>query len=358
VGWNDPGRGHDPWGRKGSPRLFDLDALVQRLWRRMRRPGGAPPRWVFAVVAFAAVAGWLVSGFYSVPQGSRGILLHFGKEMRVVRPGAHWRWPAPIASDRIVDVRQIHIVAIGYQRKSKLYEGEPAPVQASMLTQDRDIVELEFAIQYRIENPSHYLFAVEHPRKTIARAAESIIRQLVATTNSDAVLTGDQQPLESAAKTALQRLLHRYHAGVQVVAFKIQKAAPPKPVIVALQKVVRAREDERRRQSEAMGYTNGILLKAQADAVALNEKARAYRATVVARAKGRVARFLALAKVYREAPKLTRERLFIDAMTRVYRKTPKIVLSDSAHTVVNIPLADIWRPQSPKTPSVPIGVKP
>ncbi|MHB8255296.1 MAG: FtsH protease activity modulator HflK [Acidiferrobacter sp.] len=324
----------------------------------MRRRGGAPPRWVFAVVAFAVVAGWLVSGFYSVPQGNRGVLLRFGREVRVVSPGPHWRWPDPIASDRIVSVRQIHIVAIGYQRSSKLYEGEPAPTQASMLTLDQDIVNLEFAVQYRVENPSHYLFTVDHPRKTVARAAEAVMRQVIAGTTSHAVLTASQQPLEVAAKVALQRLLDRYHAGIHVVAIKIQKAVPPKPVMAALQKVVQAREDARRQQSQAMGYANSILPKAQADAATLIDKARSYRATVVAHAKGRAARFRAIAKVYRVAPKLTRERLFIGAMARVYRKAPKIVLSDSAHTVINIPLADMWHYSARKAPPAPIGKKP
>lgn len=359
MGWNDPGRGQDPWGRKGGQRPLDLDAFVQRLWRRMRRPGGAPPRWVFAIVAFAAIVGWLASGFYSIPQGNRGVLLQFGKEVRVVKPGAHWRWPAPIASDHIVSVRQIHIVAIGYQRKPKLYEGEPAPVQASMLTHDQDIVDLEFAVQYRVENPSYYLFAVDHPRKTVARAAEAVMRQVVAGTPSDAMLGANQQPIEIAAKSALQRVLHRYHAGIHVVAIKIQKAVPPKPVIAALQKVMRAREDVRRRESEASAYANSILPKAQADATTLIDKARAYRATVVAHAKGRAARFHALAKVYRQAPKITRERLFIDAMAHVYRKAPKIVLSDSARTVVNIPLTDMWRPRSAQVaPPTPASSKP
>jgi len=358
VGWNDQGRGRDPWSRKGIHGPFDLDALVQRLWRRMRQTGGAPPSWVLAVVAVVAVGGWLMSGFYSVPQGNRGILLRFGKEVRVVGPGAHWRWPAPIASDRIVDVRQIHVVAIGYQPKSELYEGGPAPIQASMLTSNQDIVNLEFAVQYRVQNPSRYLFALDHPQQTVARAAESVMRKLVAGTSADAVLTGDPRPLEDAAKIALQRLLNGYRVGIHVVAVKIQKATPPQLVIAALQKVMQARVDERRQQTEAASYANGILSKAQTDAAALIAKARAYRATTVARAKGRVARFVALAGVYRRAPKLTRERLFIDATARVYESAPKVVLSDSPHTVVNVSLANSASPKPLQTVPTPIKAKP
>ncbi len=358
MGWNDPGRGQDPWGRKGSSRPFDLDAFIQRLWRRMRRPGGAPPRWVYGLAALAAVAGWFVSGFYSVPQGDRGVLLQLGQEQQIVNPGAHWRWPAPIASDRIVSVRQVHIVAIGYQPKSTLYEGEPAPVQASMLTRDQDIVNLEFAVQYRVDNPSHYLFAVDHPRKTVARAAEAMLRQVVANAPANAVLTTGQHAMEATAKLRLQRLLHRYHVGVKIVALKIQKAAPPKPVMAALQKVVRAREAAQRRQTQAESYANGILPKARADAATSIDKARAYRATAIARAKGRAARFVTLAKLYKAAPTITRDRLYIDAMARVYRKSAKILLTNSAHTVIQLPLTSAWPLHSEKGVVAPVSPKP
>lgn len=357
MGWNDPGRGQDPWGRKGGSRPFDLDAFIQRHWRRMRRPGGAPPRWVYGIAALAALAGWFVSGFYSVPQGDRGVLLQLGQERRIVKPGAHWRWPAPIASDRIVSVRQVHIVAIGYQRKSTLYEGEPAPVQASMLTRNQDILNLEFAVQYRIENPSHYLFAVDHPRKTVARAAEAVLRQVVANTPSDLVLTTGQHAMETVAKGRLQHILHRYHIGVKVIALKIQKAAPPKAVMTALQKVVRAREAALRRQTQAETYADSILPKARADAASLIDKARAYRATAIARAKGRTARFVTWAKLYKVAPTITRERLYISAMSRVYRKSSKTLLTDSAHTVIQLPLA-APRPTGPKVgTAIPLGPK-
>lgn len=358
MGWNDPGRGQDPWGRKGSSRPFDLDASIQRLWRRLRRPGGAPPRWVYGVAALAAVAGWFVSGFYSVPQGDRGVLLQFGQEQRIVKPGPHWRWPAPIASDRIVSVRQVHIVAIGYQRKSTLYEGEPAPVQASMLTRDQDIVNLEFAVQYRVDNPSHYLFSMDHPRKTVARTAEAALRQVVANVPSNVVLTTGQRAIEATAKSRLQRILNRYHAGIKIVALKIQKAAPPKPVMAALQKVVRAREAAQREQTQARAYANSILPKAQADAATLIDGARAYRATAIARAKGRAARFVALAKLYKAAPTITRERLYIDAMARVYRKSSKILLSNSAHAVIQLPLTQAWPLRQGKGVAAPMSPKP
>lgn len=320
----------------------------------MRRGGGAPPRWVFMIAAFTAISGWLVSGFYSVPQGSRGVLLQFGRQAQVVRPGAHWRWPAPFASDRVVSVRQIHIVAIGYQRHPKLFEGVPAPVQASMLTANQDIVDLKFAVQYRVNNPSHYLFALDHPRKTVARVAEAIMRQHVATAPSDSLLRAHPRVIEMSTKSALQRVLNRYGAGIHIISVKIEKAVPPKPVMAALEKVARAREANRQQHNEARAYADSILPKAHADAATLLDKARAYRTTVVAQARGRASRFNALLKVYKAAPQVTRERLFIDALASVYRRAPKILLAGSSHAVIKVPLtrAFDFSPTQQSSPAV------
>ncbi len=351
MGWNDPGRGQDPWGRKSAAGPFDLDAVIQRLWRKLRRHRGAPPRWVFGVTGFAAIAGWLVTGFYSVPQGDRAVLLEMGRVTRVVRPGAHWRWPAPFASDRVVSIRQVHVVAVGYRPMSKLYEGEPAPAEAAMLTGGQGVVRLQFAVQYRIVDPRHYLFNVDHPRKTIARTAEAVMRQVVAHSPASEIRGSEQRPLEVSAKASLQRLLDRYRAGVHIVAIKIQKATPPKTVLAAIEKVVRAREDAKRYVSEAQAYSDSILPKASASGAALVDRAYVYRARVIAKAKARSARFLALAKIYARAPFVTRERLLIDAMARVYRKAHKVVLSGTSRAVIHVPMAppapEIVAPKQP-----------
>ena len=339
MGWNDPGRGQDPWGRRGASGPFDLDAIIQRLWRRLRRHRGAPPPWILGVTLFAVMAGWLVTGFYSVPQGNRAVLLQFGRAVRVTRPGAHWHWPAPLASDHVVSIRQVHVVAVGYRPMSKLYEGEPAPAEAAMLTGDQGIVRLQFAIQYRIADPRRYLFNVDHPRKTIARAAEAVMRQAVADSPSNAILAHNAHPLAATVKTRLQGLLNRYELGVHIVAIKIQKATPPKSVLTALEKVVRAREDAKRYASEAQAYADSILPKASADGAALVDQAHIYQAHIIAKARARSSRFLALAKIYARAPLVTRERLLIDAMARVYRKAHKVVVSGVGHTVVNVPMA-------------------
>ena len=347
MGWNDPGRGQDPWGRKSAAGPFDLDAIIQRLWRKIRRHRGAPPRWVFGVTGFAIIAGWLVTGFYSVPPGDRAVLLEMRRATRVVHPGAHWRWPAPLASDRVVSIRQVHVVAVGYRPMSKLYEGEPAPAEAAMLTGGQGVVRLQFAVQYRIVDPRRYLFNVDHAHKTIARAAEAVMRQAVAESSASEIGGSEQRPLEVSTKTSLQRLLDHYRAGVHVVAIKIQRATPPKTVLAAIEKVVRAREDAKKYMSEAQAYSNSILPKAGSDGATLIDRAYIYRARVVAKAKAHSARFLALAKIYAHAPFVTRERLLIDAMTRVYRKAHKVVLSGSSHAIIHIPIA----PQSEAPPA-------
>lgn len=339
MGWNDPGGGRDPWGRRASQGSWDLDAHVRNLWRQARRfmHGSPPSRHMTAVVVMAAITVWLMSGFYTVPQGSRAVLLVFGREVRIVGPGAHWRWPRPFATDRVVNVERIHVVTIGYRPQPQAVRNDAQPVRASMLTAGQDIVDLALAVQYRVQNPRRYLFAIDHPRQTVAEAAEAAVREVVARASLGAILSRHQHRIEHAAQVILQRLLDTYHAGITVVALKIQKAMPPKAVEATFGAVVRARQDRTRLETAAISYADGILPRAMGEASALVDRARAYRTTVIARAKGRVARFDALAVAYAQAPVLTRERLFIDATARVFRSAAKVFLTANGQTTIRLP---------------------
>lgn len=354
MGWNDPGGGRDPWGRKSGSGSWDLDAHIRNLWRRARRfTHGAPPsKHMTAVVAMVAIAVWLMSGIYMVPQGSRAVLLVFGREVRIVGPGAHWRWPQPFATDDVVNVERIHVVTIGYRQRPKSARDEARPVRASVLTAGQDIVDLAFAVQYRVKNPQHYLFSVDHPRKTVAEAAETAMREAVAHASLSAILSRHQHRIEYAARMTLQHMLDTYHAGIVVVALKIQKAAPPKAVENTFGEVIRARQDRDRLKSEADAYAAGILPKATGEANALIDNARAYRATVIARAKGRIARFDALATAYAQAPVLTRERLFIDATSRVFKSAPKVFVTAPGQTIIHLPRS-LWAAPLTPAPSPP-----
>ncbi len=332
MGWNDPGKGPGPWGRKDASHVLDLDALVLRLWRRMRRPSGAPPRWAVAVALVAALGGWFLSGFYSVPSGSRGVLVRLGEPVRVVGPGAHWRWPAPIANDRVVSIRRVHVVAVGYQSRAAFYEGQPAPPPARMLTANHDIVHLEFAVQYRVADPNAYLFGADHPRQTLQRLAEAIMRSAVAKTRASVALS-DPRVLETATANGLARALPSYHLGVRVVSVRLQKASEPKIVMAALQKVARAREDARKERARARAYGEAVIAKARASAEKRLEHARAQALATVTRARAWVGRFQALAQVYRSAPRATRDVLYTHTLERVYRKARHIVVSGVPTTV-------------------------
>lgn len=337
MGWNDPSGGRDPWGRRGAG-AFDLDAMVRNLWRRVQRfYRRTPPPRIFSSAVILIGLIWVMSGFYIVPQGERAVLTVFGHEVRLVGPGPHWRWPRPFSEDQLVNIQRIRVVTIGYPRDRKRYGYNRRLRQASMLTEHDSIVHLEFAVQYRVKNPEKYLFSVVHPRKTVAEAAEATMREVIGHVTLDAVLTQHQRQIERHTAVALQAILNQYHSGIEIVAVKIQKAVPPKAVDSAFAQIVIAREAQARMREQAETYADGILPKAQGDAVILIDHARAYRDTVISKAQGRTSRFLALGQAYARAPLITRRRLYISAMAKVYSKVPKIYLSNPGNTVVHVP---------------------
>lgn len=357
MGWNDPGGDRDPWGRKAGPGAWDLDAYVRRLWRRVRRLGHAtPPPWMVGGVILAAIGLWFASGFYTVPEGSRAVLLTFGREMREVGPGGHWHWPRPLGNARIVSVTRVHVVTIGYRSDQNLVSnGTAVPSEGTVLTADQGLLHLQFAIQYRVRNASEYLFAVDHPRQTIAEAGAAAMREEVARSELNAVETHGQRKVEQAVQGILQRTLDLYHAGVQVVAIRIQKVAPPQVVESAFGRVVKARQDRNRLISQAQAYAGGILPKAQGEAIDEIDKARGYADNIIARARGRTQRFTAVADAYARAPLITRQRLFIDGTGRVLRHVRKVLVTTKTPVIVHVRIAPHV---APPAPGIPAEVKP
>ncbi len=341
MGWDDPGGNRDPWGRKAGPGSWDLDASVRRLWRRTRRLGHKTPSpWMVGGVLLAAIAVWFASGFYMVPQGSRAVLLLFGREIRVAGPGGHWHWPRPLGRARIVSVTRIHVVIVGYGADQDLgTDTASAPPEGTVLTGGQGLVHLEFAVQYRVRNPSEYLFSVAHPRRTISEVATAAMQEEAARRDLDALETGQQRAVERAVQAIVQRALVVYHCGVQVTGVRIQKVVPPRVVETAFSGVVRAEEDRSRLLGEAQAYANGILPKAKGEAAAEIASAQAYAEMAVARARGRARRFTALANAYARAPLVTRERLFIDGSGRVLDRARKVLVTTGHSVAIHVRMA-------------------
>ncbi len=333
MAWNEPGGGggRDPWGGRGDQGPPDLDEVFRRLSQRLGglfggRRGGARAGggrggglWLVGV----AVAVWLLSGIYIVGPAERGVVLRFGKYVGTTMPGPHWHWPYPIERVEKVDVDRIR----------------QAEHKALMLTRDENIVDVDVGVQYRVQDPKAYLFHVRNPELTVVQAVESAIREVVGKSEMDFVLTEGRTEVAARTQRLAQAILDRYGTGVQLTKVNLKDAQPPEEVQAAFADAIKAREDEQRYKNEAEAYANEIIPKARGRAARQIEDANAYKAEVVARAKGETARFLALLREYQRAPRVTRERLYIDAMEHVFGNATKVVVDvERGSPLLYIPL--------------------
>lgn len=336
MAWNEPGGGNrDPWsgsGRDQGPP--DLDELMRKLQERVRRlfgrsgrsgGGGGAGAAGIALIAVVLLAVWLLSGFYIVTEGKRGIVLRFGEYSSVSMPGWAWHWPYPIEQVRMVDLESRRIVRIGYgvgagaRPQAILSEG-------LMLTQDENIVNVQLAVQWKVSDPVEYLFTLLEPEQTLKQLTEAALREVVGKRTMDFVLTEGRAEVVEATRALIQDSLDRYGAGIRVVEVAIQDVQPPEEVQEAFADVIRAREDEQRLINEAKAYRNEVLPRASGEAARVLEEAEGYKARVIAQAQGDAARFQALVAEYRQAPEVTRERLYIETIESVLSKSSKALV--------------------------------
>ena len=311
MAWNEPGGNRDPWsgsGRNQGPP--DLDELFKKFNERLRRftggrsPGGSGGIWL--IVGLLVVV-WLLSGFYIVNEGKRGVVLRFGEYQITATPGIHWHLPFPIEEVRMVDVESRRIIRIGYEPISG---GRSRPVlnEALMLTKDENIVNVQLAVQWQVSDPSKYLFTLLEPEQTLKEITESALRESVGKREMDFVLTEGRAEVVEATRELVQETLDHYNAGVRIVEVAIQDVQPPEEVQGAFADAIRAREDEQRLINEARAYSNEVLPRAAGQAARVREEAEGYRAKVVAEAEGNASRFVALLGEYQKAPGVMRCR--------------------------------------------------
>ena len=335
MGLNDP-----QWGKRGGaggpPDLDDLWRQFNRrlgsLFGRRGGDGGGPegpgpglslpsfrggPGLVLGLLALV----WLASGFYIVDASQRGVVLRFGKYAETTMPGPRWHLPYPVESAEIVNVSQVRTVEIGYRNnvKSKVLK------EALMLTDDENIVDVQFAVQYIIKDASEWLFNNRLPDETVKQVAESAIREVVGRSKMDFVLYQGREQVAAGAQKLMQEILDRYQTGVQVSKVTMQNAQPPEQVQAAFDDAVKAGQDRERLKNEAEAYANDVVPKARGTASRLAQEAEGHRQRVVANAEGEAARFRLLLPEYAKAPQVTRERLYLDTMQQVLSSTTKVV---------------------------------
>jgi membrane protease subunit HflK len=339
MAWNDPGGGdRDPWSGSGRNQQGppDLDELFKKLQNRIRGMfggrrrgdgGGGKSSGIgigFIVVVVLAV--WLLSGFYVVDEGKRGVVLLFGDHVRTSEPGPHWHLPYPIGEVRTVDVAALRTVKIGYEGAGRIIADE-----ALMLTGDRNIISVLLAVQWRVSDPSKYLFTIADPEQTLKQIAESALREVVGRQPLDFVATVGRAEVVAEVEALIKEALEDYDAGIEVVEVADQDVQLPEPVQEAVAEVERARATAERLVNEANAYRSEILPEAQSEAARIRESAVGNAAEMVTEAEGETAEFLAVLNEYQKTPDVTRQRLYIEALESVLTGTRKVLVSGEAN---------------------------
>jgi membrane protease subunit HflK len=357
--WNNQSGG--PWGAGGkNPTPPDLEKLLRRGQDKLRTvlPGGNLGGKGIGLIVLAAIAIWGFSGFFRVDPDELGVVLRFGKYVRDAQPGLNFHLPYPIESALTPKVTRVNRIDIGMRSVDDLRRGSASrdvPEESLMLTGDENIVDVDFSVFWLIKpaGAGDYLFNIQQPEGTVKAVAESAMREVVGHSEIQPILTGARQTVEVAVQDLMQRTLDHYGAGIQVTQVQLQKVDPPAQVLDSFRDVQAARSDAERAQNEAQTYANRVVPEGRGRAAQITQAAEAYREQTVAEATGQAARFLKIYEEYKKAPDVTRQRMYLETMERLFGGTDKIILDSGAGIVPYLPLTELTRPQNPRPAAAP-----
>ena len=294
------------------------------------------------LVAAVALLIWLGTGFFIVQEGQQAVITQFGKYKSTVGAGFNWRLPYPIQRNEIIVVTQIRSVDVGKDTVIKA----TGLRESAMLTADENIVEIKFAVQYRLSDARAYLFESKDPAGAVVQAAETAVREVVGKMRMDAALSEDRDKIAPQVRTLMQTILDRYKVGVEVVAINLQQSGvrPPEQVQAAFDDVLKAGQERERAKNEAQAYANDVIPRAVGSASRLKEEADAYKARIVAQSEGDAQRFKSVLTEYQKAPQVTRDRMYIDTMQQVYSNVTKVMVeSRQGSNLLYLPLDKIMQ---------------
>jgi modulator of FtsH protease HflK len=354
-----------PPTNEGPP---DLDEILRKLQQKISgllgfrsRPPGAGGNnvggavgggVVFVILLIVAV--WLASGFYIVDEGRRGVVLRLGKFLETTMPGPRWHVPYPIETVEVVNVSGVQTVEVGYRGNPK----NKQPQEALMLTDDENIVDVQFAVQYTLKSPEEWLFNNRNPGDNVLQAAETAIREVVGKSKMDFVLSQGRSEISSRVKALMQQILDRYKTGINITTVNLQGASAPEQVQPAFEDVVRAQQDRERFKNEGQAYANDVVPKARGIAARLIEEANGYRQSVISTAQGDASRFRQILAEYEKAPQVTRERIYLDTMQQVLGATSKVIVDQKGgQNLLYLPLDRIMSLASQSSSQSPITVE-
>ena len=367
MAWNEPGgpKDEDPWGKpkqeQGPP---DLDEVVKKLQDRLSglfggkggggdqgesggngggsaATSGGSPIMIIAIGLVLLIA-YGYACFYVVAPAERAVVLTFGKHTDTTTPGPHWHW-VPFQTYELVNVDEIRTEEIGYRTTMRGRSDQPqttsVPKEALMLTSDENIIDIKFAVQYRVKDAANFLFEVVDPITTLRQGTESAVREVVGKSNMDFVLTEGRGDIATRVQSLTQDILDRYNTGLIVTSVNMQDAQPPAEVQDAFNDAVKAREDEVRFKNEAEAYANDILPKARGLAARQIEEANAYKEQVIAKSEGESSRFSQILTEYEKAPEVTAQRMYLEVMEEVLGNNEKVLLDiTNGNNVMFLPL--------------------
>ncbi|OIP17510.1 MAG: FtsH protease activity modulator HflK [Comamonadaceae bacterium CG_4_9_14_3_um_filter_60_33] len=294
------------------------------------------------LVAAVAVLIWLGTGFFIVQEGQQAVITQFGKYHSTVGAGFNWRLPYPIQRSELVFVTQIRSVDVGRDVVIKA----TGLRESAMLTADENIVEIKFAVQYRLNDARAFLFESKDPAGAVVQAAETAVREVVGKMRMDSALSEERDQIAPRVREMMQSILDRYKVGIEVVGINLQQGGvrPPEQVQAAFDDVLKAGQERERAKNEAQAYANDVIPRAVGAASRLKEEADAYKARIVAQAEGDSQRFKSVLAEYQKAPQVTRDRMYIDAMQGIYSNVTKIMIdSKQGSNLLYLPLDKIMQ---------------
>jgi membrane protease subunit HflK len=290
----------------------------------------------------AGVAGliWLGTGFFIVQEGQQAVITQFGKYKSTVNAGFNWRLPYPIQRHELVFVTQIRSVDVGRDTVLKA----TGLKESAMLTEDENILDIKFAVQYRLSDARAFLFESKNPTDAVVQAAETAVREVLGKMKMDAALSEERDQIAPRVRALMQIILDRYKVGVEVVAINLQQGGvrPPEQVQASFDDVLKAGQERERAKNEAQAYANDVIPRAVGSASRLKEEADAYKARVVAQAQGDAQRFRSVYNEYQKAPQVTRDRMYLDTMQQIYGNVTKVLVeSRQGSSLLYLPLEKI-----------------
>ena len=351
MGLNDP-----QWGNKnnnGGPP--DLEELLRKLNAKISslmggkagNAGGNSGSGGSGMPAMPKVGGslgllviiaaliWLGSGFYIVDASQRGVVLRFGKLIETTESGPRWHFPFPVEAVEIVNLSQVRTVEVGYREnvKNKMLK------ESLMLTDDENIIDIQFAVQYFLKDPGEYLFNNRNPDENVRQAAETAIREVVGKNKMDFVLYEGREQVAASATKLIQDILDRYKSGILISKLTMQNAQPPEQVQAAFDDAVKAGQDKERQKNEGQSYANDVIPRASGTAARLIQESEGYKQSVIANAEGDASRFKQVLVEYEKAPAVTRDRMYLDMMSQVMGNVSKVLVDQkNGNSLLYLPL--------------------